>query len=268
MLKSLPSPTAQIHVDQVSLISRQIVPGDKTDKKRLPMGAQYLLQDLSLEIFRGDRIAIVGPSGAGKTSLLRLLNRLSDPFQGTIYLEGQDIRRIPVTQFRQSIPLVLQESKLLGMTVEEALSYPLILRHLPRSTIQPRIRDCLEQLRIPSEWLERTEAQLSVGQRQLVAIARALVIQPPILLLDEPTSSLDAGRGDNLMEILRTFSQTHQTTILMVNHQLNLAEQFSDRLLYLQQGKLLQDQATCDTNWAQLHQTLLQAEKQAAQEWE
>lgn len=261
-------PTAQIRVDQVSLISRSIVPSGKTDKNRLPIGAQYLLQDISFEVFRGDRIAIVGPAGAGKTSLLRLLNRLSEPFQGTIYLDGQAIHRIPVTQLRQTIPLVLQESKLLGMTVQDALSYPLILRHIPQSAIQPRIRESLEQLRIPSEWLSRTEVQLSIGQRQLVAIARALVIQPPILLLDEPTSSLDAGRAESLIETLRTISQTHQTTILMVNHQLNLAEQLSDRVLYLQQGKLLQAQARRDLDWEQLHQMLIQAEIQTAQEWE
>ena len=261
-------PTAQIRVDQVSLISRPIVPTGKTDKNQLPIGAQYLLQDISFEVFRGDRIAIVGPAGAGKTSLLRLLNRLSEPFQGTIYLEGQAIQYIPVTHLRQTIPLVLQESKLLGMTVQEALSYPLLLRQVPQSAIQPRIRETLEQLRIPSEWLSRTEVQLSIGQRQLVAIARALVIQPPILLLDEPTSALDAGRGKSLIETLRTISQTHQTTILMVNHQLNLAEQLSDRVFYLQQGKLLQDQSSHDLDWDKLHQKLIQAETRAAQEWE
>jgi D-methionine transport system ATP-binding protein len=150
-------PTAQLQLEQVSLFTS--------------IGAQYLLKDISLEVFKGDRIAIVGPSGAGKTSLLRLLNRLSEPTAGSIYLENQAYRQIPVIQLRQQVTLVLQESKLLGMTVQEALKYPLILRDLPRSQIQQRLAYWMEQLHIPVDWLGKTELQLSVGQRQLVAIA-------------------------------------------------------------------------------------------------
>lgn len=230
-------------------------------------GSQYILENISFNVFQGDRIAIVGPSGAGKTSLLRLLNRLTDVSGGNIYLEGQEIHEIPVLQLRQQVTLVQQESKLLGMTVREALSYPLNLRNLPQSTIQQRLDTWMELVRLPSEWLTRTEAQLSVGQRQWVAIARALMIQPKILLLDEPTSALDAGRGSHLLNILSNVVETTHITILMVNHQLELAQQFCSRVLFLQQGRLIHDLSQQQANWHDLKDQLLAAEAQEADEW-
>jgi D-methionine transport system ATP-binding protein len=263
------SQPTQIQVEQVSLASKGIVALGKTVKpNELPPGAQYLLKDVSFDVAPGDRIALVGPSGAGKTSLLRLLNRLNEPFQGNIYLEGRNIQQIPILELRREITLVLQESKLLDMKVQDALFYPLLLRGIPRPTIQQRVNEWLERLHIPSEWLERTEVQLSLGQRQLVAIARALIIQPKVLLLDEPTSALDAGRGSHVMNVLTELAQSHQTSILMVNHQLDMARQFCDRLLYLQQGKLLQDAPAPTVNWQELQETLVQAEIREAQEWE
>jgi D-methionine transport system ATP-binding protein len=247
-------PIPQFRLQQVSLTTA--------------IGRQSLLQDISCEMGRGDRVALVGPSGAGKTSLLRLLNRLTEISQGQIFYEDQEIRQIPVFDLRQQVVLVPQESKLLGMTVREALTYPLTLRGLARSTIQQRLSTWVEQLHIPQEWLERTEVQLSVGQRQLVAIARALVIQPKVLLLDEPTSSLDGGRGAHVLHVLQELAQHQQMTIIMANHQLDLAAQFCDRVLYLHQGKLEQDLLAEQTNWLELKENLIRAEAQLAQEWE
>lgn len=229
------------------------------------IGSQDLLQNISFEVARGDRIAIVGPSGAGKTSLLRLLNRLSEPSSGAILFENQDYRQIPVLQLRQEIVLVPQESKLLGMTVQDAIAYPLVLRKLPKQQIQQRVSHSIETLHIPVEWLDRNELQLSVGQRQLVAIARALVTQPKILLLDEPTSALDAGRASHLVEVLTDLGT--QTTILMVNHQLEIAELFSTRVLHFQQGRLIQNEPAASINWHKLRESLIQAEAKAVAEW-
>lgn len=243
--------TAQLRLAQVNLTAS--------------VGTHYLLKDISFEVFKSDRVAIVGPSGAGKTSLLRLLNRLSEPSAGSIYLENQHYPQIPVTQLRQQITLVPQESKLLGMTVQEALAYPLVLRGLPRSQRLQRLSHWIEQLHIPSEWLERTEVQLSMGERQLVAIARALVIQPKILLLDEPTSALDIGRASHLLQVLTQLATSGQTTIFMVNHQLELAQLFCTRVLHLQHGQLIQDAPNGQLDWAKLRE-LVQA-AQAVDEW-
>ncbi len=242
----------QLRVDGVSL--------------KTPIASSYLLDNISFQVQKGDRIAIVGPSGAGKTTLLRLLNRLSSPTTGSIYLENTEYGQIPAIELRRQITLILQESKLLGMSVREALAYPLKLRGVTASNIAQRISGAIAQLHIPQELLDRTELQLSTGQKQLVAIARAIVLQPKILLLDEPTSALDAGKATYLVQVLQELSNS-QTTILMVNHQLELAQEFATRVLYLQQGKLLED-AICDrVNWGELRQNLIKAEAEAEQEW-
>lgn len=226
-----------------------------------------ILTDISFEVFESDRYCIIGPSGAGKTSLLRLLNRLSEPTSGKLYLEGQNYQKIPVIELRRQVMLVPQEAKLLGMTVQQALSYPLTLQQLPEPQIQERVEVCREQLHIPREWLERTELELSVGQRQLVAIARALVIQPKILLLDEPTSALDAGLAAHVLGVITDLAQKEHIAVLMVNHQLDLAQQFCTRVLYLQEGQLQKDAPASEIDWQQLRETLVEAEAQAAQEW-
>lgn len=250
------TPKVQLRLEQVNLFASLKTQG-KGNQQGYP-----ILQDISFEVFEGERIAIVGPSGAGKTYLLRLLNRLSEPTSGKIYLENQEYRQIPVLQLRACVTLVPQESKLLGMTVKQALAYPLVLRGLPKQTIQQRLSQWIEQLHIPDEWLERTEVQLSGGQRQLVALARALVIQPKILLLDEPTSALDAGTTEHLLLVLTQLAQIHQTTILMVSNQMELAHSFCTRLLYLQQGRLLANQQANVIDWVNLRENLIQAETQ------
>ncbi|HAJ60817.1 MAG TPA: cobalt ABC transporter, partial [Cyanobacteria bacterium UBA8543] len=111
-----------------------------------------------------------------------------------------------------------------------------------------------ERLHIPADWLERTELQLSVGQRQLVAIARALVIQPQILLLDEPTSALDAGLASHVLRVLIELARQDKMTILMINHQLDMAQLFCTRVLYLQDGQLLQDTPASQIDWQQLRE--------------
>jgi D-methionine transport system ATP-binding protein len=248
------TPQSQLRLEQVNLFTKL-----NTQAKDNFQG-HPILEDISFEVFQGDRIAIVGATGAGKTQLLRLLNRLSEPSSGKIYLENQEYTQIPVLQLRASVILVLQESKLLGMTVKEALAYPLVLRGLPKQTIQQRLSDWIEQLHIPNDWLERTEVQLSVGQRQLVAIARALVIQPKILLLDEPTSALDLSTASHVIQILNQLAQSHQMTILMVNHQIEIVKMFCTRVLHLQQGRLLRNQTASLIDWRDLQENLMQAQ--------
>ncbi len=242
----------QLRLDNVSL--------------KTPIASSYLLDNISFQVHKGDRTAIIGPSGAGKTTLLRLLNRLSSPTSGSIYLENREYGQIPPIALRRQITLVIQESKLLGMSVREALAYPLKLRGVNSSEIGERISGVIEQLHIPQEWLIRTELQLSVGQKQLVAIARAIVLQPKILLLDEPTSALDAGKAHHLIQVLTELTNA-KTTILMVNHQLELAQEFATRVLYLQQGKLLENSPSHQINWGEMRQNLIKAEAQTEQEW-
>ncbi|MGL5081724.1 MAG: energy-coupling factor ABC transporter ATP-binding protein [Microcoleaceae cyanobacterium] len=225
-----------------------------------------ILQEISATIQRGDRIALVGSSGAGKTSLLRLLNRLSSPTHGKIELNQQDYQSIPPVQLRQQVTLVLQEPKLLGMTVQEAIAYPLKLRGLNPTEITQRVSTWMERLQIPQDWLNRTELQLSTGQKQWVAIARALAIQSQVLLLDEPLFSLDLQQQITLVNLLEALTPSDMT-ILMATHGLEQAEKFSTRLWHLHKGKLILDEAKGSVNWQTLEAELDQAKQQEAQAW-
>lgn len=257
----------QLQVEQVSYAPNLFRTIKPHKQEALETGAN-LLHDISFEVFSGDRIAIVGASGAGKTTLLRLLNRLSEPTKGKLLLNGQPYTTIPTVQLRQQVVLVLQESKLLGMTVQEAIAYPLKLRGLSQKEITQRVSDWMERLHLPLEWRDRTEQQLSVGQRQLVAIVRALAIEPPILVCDEPTAALDVGRIQQILRVFTELSETRQTTILMVNHQLDLARQLATRVLHLHNGTLVADQSATAMDWVGLEHRLKQAEQVQAAEWD
>ena len=233
------------------------------------IGSDFLLRDISFTIEPGDKVAIVGASGAGKTSLLRLLNRLVTPASsgGKIYVQDKPGRQLTAIQLRRLVVLVTQEPKLLGMNTLEALSYPLQLQKLSESEIRQRVDTWTELLRIPSQWLNKTELQLSLGQRQLVAIARALVMRPQVLLLDEPTSALDVGIANHLLTVLDNLNQSQNLTIIMVNHQLELIKDFCDRILYLNAGRLEEDILATEANWQRLRQKLLQLQTEQEQEW-
>ncbi|WP_019507060.1 ATP-binding cassette domain-containing protein [Pleurocapsa sp. PCC 7319] len=231
------------------------------------IGSNFLLQDISFTIQPGDKIAIVGASGAGKTSLLRLLNRLVSPDLGTVYFQEQPRQKLTSIQLRRRVVLVAQEPKLLGMNTLEALSYPLHLQKLAETEIRHRIETWMDRLRISPEWLNKTELQLSLGQRQLIAIARALVMNPQVLLLDEPTSALDVGIANHLLNVLEDLNQKQNLTIIMVNHQLELIKNFCDRILYLNAGRLEEDIGATEADWLRLRQKLLQLQAAQEQEW-
>lgn len=251
-----------------------MTPDDSLSKSRQPqlqlqqidvvteLGNQYLLQNISLDVFTGERIGIIGASGSGKTTLLRLLNRLSSPTAGQILFEQQPLTDWPVLSLRQQLMLVPQEPKLLGMTVQEALAYPLQLQNLPDQDIASRVQTWRQRLGIPEAWLTSTELQLSVGQRQLVSLARACVTEPKLCLLDEPTSALDPGTIDRVIKALTASTMT----LVIASHQYEFLNQICDRILWLNQGKLILDAPMSEIDWADIKAELTaQAEQD---DWE
>lgn len=231
------------------------------------VGIDLLLRDISFEVQPQEIVGIAGPSGSGKTSLLRLLNGLVSPSQGKILLEERPVEKYTPVELRRRLVLIPQEPKLLGMKVIDALNYPLQLQHLSASEIHTQVDTWIDLLRIPPEWLEKTELQLSLGQRQLVAIARSLIMKPQVILLDEPTSALDIGTATFLLKILKKLNQEQKLTIMMVNHQLELIQDFCDRLLLLHQGNLLEDLPGTTANWQKVSQKIHQLRSQEAEEW-
>jgi D-methionine transport system ATP-binding protein len=232
------------------------------------LGSTYLVQDMTFTIARGEKVAVVGASGAGKTSLLRLLDRLNTPDRGTIYLEEIAYERIPIIQLRRQVVLTTQEPKLLGMNVGDALAYPLQLQQLSDIDIRQRVATITEQLLIPDTWLDKTELQLSLGQRQLVAIARSLVMQPKVLLLDEPLSALDFGTSTHLLTVLDRLAAEQEMTVIIVNHQLSAMADFVDRILYLKAGRLTSEKIANSANWQDIQQDLLKAKTNSDLDWD
>lgn len=164
--------------------------------------------------------------------------------------------------------LVSQEPKLLGMKVRAALAYPLQLQSLGAEEIKQQILTVTEKLEIPTDWFDRIESQLSAGQKQIVSIARGLITRPQILLLDEPIANLDFNTAEKILKYITDLARSQQMGLIIVNHQLELAAQFSDRLLYLQDGKLLLDRASNLVDWSNLQQQIKAAEGESIAEWE
>ncbi len=234
---------------------------------RASAGIVEILKDISFAIEPGDFVALVGPSGSGKTSLLRLMNRLVEAHIGAIYYEGQDIRQLPVVALRRQIALANQESRLLGMSVKETLSYPLRLQKRSPAEIATAVEQWCERLSIPGDWMDRHEVSLSLGQRQRVAIARTLVGEPKILLLDEPTSSQDVGYSEFLLARLADWAAAGTLTVIMANHQMDVAAHHVNRLLHLEDGRLIADLPASSVNWTELRQSLVESAQQAEAEW-
>lgn len=230
-------------------------------------GNAGILNSISLHVERGEFVALVGPSGAGKSSLLKLTNRLKSPSSGAIYLGEQRFENIPVIELRRRIMLVGQDSRLLGMTVREALCYPLKLQAMSEAQQDERMHHYMAQLSLPKDWLDRTELDLSGGQQQQVAIARALMTEPDVLLLDEPTAAQDIGTANRILSAVRQQVQQRKLTVIMSNHQLDIAADFCDRLLYLEQGCLVKDMPASAIDWSEVRQLLIEADAHNREEW-
>jgi D-methionine transport system ATP-binding protein len=225
-------------------------------------GTAAILDRISFSTKPLDKVGVIGASGAGKTTLLRLINRLTEPDEGQIFWRGKLLSDYAVPLLRQQIMLVPQEPRLLGMTVAQAIAYPLQLQRLSSVQIEQRIQVWQKRLPVPDEWRSRQELELSVGQRQWVSLVRALTAQPQVLLLDEPTSALDSGRVEHLVHGIKQLD----CSVFIVSHQLSLIEQTCDRVLWLDQGNLRQDCSASEMDWQSV-KTLL-AEKNAITDWE
>jgi D-methionine transport system ATP-binding protein len=233
-----------------------------------PNFTKPLLTDISFSLAAGESITLTGATGAGKSTLFRLINRLSEPTAGQILLEGTNYQTIAPIALRRRVMLVSQEPKLLGLKVREALAYPLQLQSLDPALIKQRIVTITEQFQIPTDWFDRTELQLSAGQKQLVSIARGVITQPQVLLLDEPIANLDFITAERVLTTLDRIIKSQQMGIIIVNHQLELAAKLSERLLYLKDGKLLFDRASASINWQDIQQQIRETERQSIAEWE
>jgi ABC-type methionine transport system ATPase subunit len=192
-----------------------------------------ILGSLDLKVYKGELVTIMGASGSGKTTLLRLINRLSEIDSGIILLNGNDIRGHVPMELRRNIGMVFQVPVTFKGSVRDNLAFGINLWG-GNSGIETLSRDA----GIPEDLLDADAGQLSIGEKQRVCIARALANQPEILLLDEPTSSLDAFSAQRIEKLLLVLQKERALTILWVTHEKEQVERIGGRRLILMDGRL------------------------------
>ncbi|HKI50597.1 MAG TPA: ABC transporter ATP-binding protein [Geothermobacteraceae bacterium] len=200
-----------------------------------------LLKGISFTLKAGELTALFGPSGGGKSTLLRLLVRFLEPVSGMIVFQQRDLASWEPRLLRRKIGLVRQQAHMFDGTVLDNLQLPFRWQKqaVPEPASAP-IDQVLDWCQLKPELLNKPADQLSIGQKQRVALARTLLLKPELLLLDEPTSALDRPTADQVGETLRRLKQERQLGILLVSHDLRQLERIADRGLFLADGQLVE----------------------------
>ncbi len=200
---------------------------------------------ISLEVAAGEFVALLGASGSGKSSLLNLIAGLDRPTSGTIAVQGRDLASMSPEELaryrRHTVGMVFQAFNLVPtMTLLENVELPMRFAEVDRGERAVRAREALDRVGLAARMPHRP-VELSGGEQQRAAIARALVNRPSLLLADEPTGNLDSRTGEQIMEYLRECHEIEGLTLLLVTHERALAERYAQRILTLADGRLVND---------------------------
>ncbi|MCC6891110.1 MAG: amino acid ABC transporter ATP-binding protein [Hyphomicrobiales bacterium] len=205
-------------------------------------GTFHVLRDVSLRVMRGERIVICGPSGGGKSTLLRCVNRLETWQQGRVVVDGIELTddRKTIDAVRREVGMVFQQFNLFPhlSVLENCTLAPIWVRGMPRNEAQAIALHFLERVRIP-EQAAKYPGQLSGGQQQRVAIARALCMQPKIMLFDEPTSALDPEMVKEVLDTMVALAMDGMT-MLVVSHEMGFARQAASRMVLMDAGQIIE----------------------------
>lgn len=202
------------------------------------------LSDISLIIEKGEFVFLVGPTGAGKTTLFRLLTRETLPTQGSIIVSDFDLVKLPrhkIPHLRKKIGVVFQDLKLLmDRTIDENILLPLQVMGVSEQEAAKRVSEIMERVGI-DQHKNKFPIQLSGGELQRTAIARALVLAPDVLLADEPTGNLDPATSKDILRLLSQINEAG-TTIIMATHNADIVNALSKRVVALEKGKIIRDE--------------------------
>ena len=206
-------------------------------------GETLVIKDLNLEISQGEFLTMLGPSGSGKTTCLLMLAGFLTPTHGEIYLESKPIGNIP--PHKRNIGMVFQNYALFPhMTISENLAYPLKVRKLPKSEIENKVSKALDMIELPG-FEGRMPAQLSGGQQQRIALARALVFEPQLVLMDEPLGALDKNLREQMQFEIKHIHESLNVTVVYVTHDQSEALTMSNRIAVFNDG-IIQQLSTPD----------------------
>ena len=203
----------------------------------------HAVKDVNLKVNEGDIFGIIGLSGAGKSSLIRLINRLEEPTSGKILINGEDILSLNKTQLlerRKKIGMIFQHFNLLSSrTVEENVAFALEIANWNKKDIGKRVSELLEIVGL-SDKAKYYPSQLSGGQKQRVSIARALANNPDILLSDEATSALDPKTTKSILELIKEIQEKFSLTVLMITHQMEVVKEICNKVAIMSDGRIIE----------------------------
>lgn len=205
-------------------------------------GSTVVLRDFCLDVPCGECLAVIGKSGCGKTTALKLVNGLLMPDSGTVYVNGKDVSKADLTELRRGIGYVIQSTGLFpNMTVGKNIAYvPSLSKMWDKETEKQEVRRLLNTVGMDPEYAERYPSELSGGQRQRIGIARALAAKPSVLLMDEPFGSVDEITRKALQTELLKLRAELDITIMFVTHDISEAFRLGDRVLVMESGRVSQ----------------------------
>lgn len=199
------------------------------------------VDNVSLEIFGGELIILIGPSGSGKTTILKMINRIVEPDEGQVFINRQNVKDFDEVKLRRSIGYVIQQIGLFPhMTVKENISLLLKLEKYSKEEIENRVNKVLDLVALPEKFADRYPHQLSGGQQQRVGLARALALDPPLLIMDEPFGALDPILRKQLQDEFLKIKKSLKKTIVFVTHDIEEAFKLGDRIAVINNGKIIQ----------------------------
>ena len=206
-------------------------------------GSVKALDNVSMDIYRGEKIAVIGPSGSGKSTFLRCINLLEEPNSGEIVVDGTNImdKDCDINKMRRKMGMVFQQFNLFShMTVLKNITIaPMKLKKATKDNAQKKAMELLERVGLV-EKADAYPSQLSGGQKQRIAIARALAMEPEIMLFDEPTSALDPEMVGEVLEVMTDLAKAGMTMVV-VTHEMGFAREVSDRVVFMDGGKILEE---------------------------
>lgn len=202
-------------------------------------GNKKVLQNINLKIFTGEIFAFMGPSGVGKTTMLRLLNLLEMPTTGKLIFNGNDTAILQKNNVMSRMSMLFQRPAIFNTSVFNNIAYSLVIRRVDKKTIEKKVIDALALVGLTG--CENQKAlTLSGGEAQRMAFARAIVFKPDVLLLDEPTANLDPANVAKIEEIIRKIRSELGTTIIMASHNIHQVRRIADRVGILLNGELIE----------------------------
>lgn len=211
----------------------------------------HALRNVNFEVQQGERVCVFGKSGSGKSTLLNLLAGLDRPTSGTLRLGDFDLSKptpeLLDTYRQRYVGIVFQQFRLIRhKTARQNIAMPLLIAGMRGRERRKRVEECLQLIGL-SERAKHRPAELSGGEQQRVAVARAIANSPRLLLADEPTGNLDSENAQNVMRLLNRAQESSQSTVVLITHDRNIAESYADRILTMEDGEIVSESITKGT---------------------